>query len=115
MEVIILVIVLSLFIVTLLPMITDNMVQNAQSKTRLAAYEAAHKEIEGLRNTPFDSLSSGSFATPSVSKGSGQVTITNDINGDGTAEDNIVKAKVDVNFTEKNKTETVTLTTLIAK
>lgn len=115
MEVIILVIVLSLFIVTLLPMITENMVQNAESKTRLQAYEAAHKEIENLRNTSFDSLASGTFQTPSVPRGSGAVTITSDINGDGTPETDIVKAKVDVNFTEKNKTETVTLTTLIAK
>lgn len=115
MEVIILVIVLSLFIVTLLPMITENMVQNAQSKTRLQAYEAAHKKIEDLRNTSFGSLTSGTFQTSSVPRGSGVVTITNDINDDGTPETGIVKAKVDVNFTEKNKTETVTLTTLIAK
>lgn len=115
MEVIILVVVLSLFVVTLLPMITENMVANTQSKTRLQAYEAVNKKIEELRNTAFSSLTSGTFSTPSVPKGSGVVTIDTDINGDGTPETDIVKAKVDVNFTEKNKTETVTLTTLIAK
>ncbi len=116
MEVIILVIVSSLFILSVLPLITDNIVQNASSKTRLQAYEAAQQELETLRNSAFDSLASGTFSVPSsIPGGRGTVTITNDINGDGNAEVNIVKARADVSFTEKNQIETVSLTTLIAK
>ena len=116
MEIIILVVVVSLFILGVLPLVTENMVGNNESKVRLQAYEAAQQELETLRNTPFDSLASGSFGVPpSIPGGQGAVTISNDINGDGQAETNIVKAKVDVNFTEKNQNETVTLTTLIAK
>ncbi len=116
MEIIILVVVASIFILGVLPLITENMVGNNESKTRLQAYESAQQELETLRNTSFDSLASGTFSVPSsIPGGNGVITISNDINGDGQAETNIVKAKVDVNFTEKNQNETVTLTTLIAK
>lgn len=114
-EIIILVVVVSLFIVGLFPLVTENMVLNNKTKTRLAAYEAAHKKIEELRNSSFDSLTSGTFTTPTVPRGSGVVTVSQDINGDGTNETNIVKVKVDVSYPEKDQTKTITLTTLISK
>lgn len=115
MEIIILVSVISLFIVALIPLVTENMVANSKAKIRLNAYEAAHKKVEELRNTSFSSLVSGTFSTPTVQGGSGTVTIYQDIDGDGSNEANIIKAKVDVSYTDKDQAKTVTLTTLIAK
>lgn len=115
MEVLILVMVVSLFVVSLLPLITENMVANNKTKIRMAAYEAAHKKVEDLRNTDFGTLASGTFTTPTVTGGSGIVTISKDINGDSVDETDIVKVKVDVNYPDKGQTKTITITTLIAK
>ncbi len=114
-EIIILVVVVAVFAITFIPLVTENMVANTKAKTQLAAYEAAHQKMEELRNTSFDTLASGAFQTPNVQGGSGTVTITPDINGDGQDEQGIVKADVQVAYPDRGQTKTVTLTTFIAQ
>jgi len=114
-EAIILVVIVSIFLSAVLPFTVENLTATARSKKRLQVYEAAHGKTEDLRHQAFDSLASGSF-TPGVPGTTGQVTISGvDLDGDSIDEDDVVMAKVDVNYPEKGTTKTLTINTLISK
>jgi type II secretory pathway pseudopilin PulG len=114
-EAIILVIIVSIFLSAVLPFTIENLTATARSKKRLQVYEAAHAKTEDLRHQSFASLTSGSF-TPAVPGTTGQVTISGvDLNGDSIEETDIVNAKIEVNYSEKGATKTLTINTLITK
>ena len=114
-EAIILVVIVSIFMSAILPFIVENMTANARSKKRLMAYEAAYTEMEHQRSKLFSTLTSESFTPANVSGGTGQVTVSTDINGDGQAETDIVKDTVNVTYVEKGQNKTISLSTLITK
>lgn len=114
-EMLIILAVISLFFSALLPLVAKNIAANHSAKVRLAAYEAAATKVEELRNTEFDSISGGNFAVPTVPSSTGTVTVTRDINNDGSDEADIVKATVNIDYTLKATTKTVTLATYISK
>lgn len=114
-EAIILVVIVSIFLSAVLPFTVENLTANARSKKRLQVYEAAHGKTEDLRHQNFDGLASGSF-TPGVPGATGQVTISGvDLDGDGSIDEDVVMARVDVNYPEKGATKTLTIRTLIAE
>jgi len=114
-EAIMLVAIVAIFLSAILPFTVENLTANARAKRKLLAYQAVRGKVEDLRKQTFSTIVSGSFQTPAVPGGSGQVTVSNDINGDASPETDILKVKVDVYYTEKGQTKTVTLTTFITK
>lgn len=117
-EVTILIVIVAIFLSALLPLIVKNMVANDKSKTRRIAYEAVHEKIEEIRNLPFDSLADGNFQVPTVSGGSGQVTVDNDLNSNGQielSENDVAKVTVSVVYPEKNQSKTISISTIVVR
>ena len=114
-EMLIILVVISLFFSALMPLVAKNIAANYTAKVRLAAYEAAQTKVEELRNASFDTITSGTFATPTIPASTGTVTVTKDINNDGTNETDIVKATVNISYTLKATSKTINLITYISR
>jgi|GEM_PF-1784623 len=117
-EVVILIVIVAIFLASLLPFMVQNMVANEQSKTRRLAYEAAYKKIENIRIQTFSTIQNESFATPTVSRGSGQVTVSHDVNKNGQieqAENDILLVTVDVSYVQRSVTKHLSLSTVVTK
>jgi hypothetical protein len=75
----------------------------------------AQGKIEELRSQSFDSLSGGSFSVSSPSGATGYIEISHDINADGENEEDIVQAKVTVDYEVKKESREVQISTYISR
>lgn len=97
----------------IIPLLTRAIAANKNNKNKLLSYQAANAEIEDMRNTNFDTLADYTFNVSGVSQATGNVDISDVI--DGQVETDIVVATVTVSWPYKNKTENVELVTYIAR
>lgn len=112
-EAVIMVVIVTLFLSAILPFTIENLTSSARSKKRLLAYEAAHAKVEDLRNQSFASITSGSFSVGNIAGASGTVQVSDDINGDGSPESDIVEVTVTVSYPDKGQAKSVVLRTFI--
>lgn len=94
-----------------LPLIFKTTTANKAARLRLNAYEAAHQEVENMRGSNLSTLVNHPFAISNISGATGQVIISDNING--SPQTNIVSVVSRVTWTFKNKTETVELKTYL--
>ena len=94
-----------------LPLITNTINRNRDTRLRLIAYEAASNQIEDLREHKISSLvapSHDAFDIPDIPGSTGDVYVTKPL-----GDQKIAQVQVTVNWSLSGKTQQVVLNTLI--
>lgn len=94
-----------------LPLITNSITKNRDTRMRLVAYEAASNEIERLRESKISSLvapSHTAFAIPAIPNSTGDVYLKKDL-----GDQKIASVNVSVSWTDKGKAKRVELNTYL--
>lgn len=97
----------------IIPLLTKAISKNKEAKNKLYAYQAASSEIESMRNTAYENITSHNFSVYGIAGAQGTVTVTDVI--DGAPQTGILKATASVTWTFKDKNESSEIVTYFAQ